>query len=441
MKFDNHLEMGGSAMIHCLRGSNRSGIVACAYLIGKCQTSATNALRHLQLVRPIVDVAEPAFGNRVLPGQWLQDREQLIMARFRDMGKTIVALPDTVSAHRLRSMVSLRCIRDRQAQGQPSRLSQEEEARLHKEIEQLKADSAEAKKEAERAKQDVAKLREEVGTSRASGQDDMTSAASGQVTAIVSHSGEALISSILRNDTGAVDEIIHRFSSDPMARHVAHHCSYNGMTALHCACRVVKWPWVEALLSWSPQVANATTFQESKPSKWTPLQCLVDNPLAGKKKDAVRIMEALVAHMSEEAVANQSGFTDKADGTRGGGMHCLHVLASRSSEHFWDLAEIIEHRFDRNVVVALLNVCTGDGRGVVDLALSTNVSFAKGIQKCYREAEPQRKRPDKDQWSRDSRRAWQPGDSDQKRGSPPWKRNKGWWPADDGSWWSSHSWW
>ena len=137
--------------------------------------------------------------------------------------------------------------------------------------------------------------------------------------------------------------------------------------------------------------------------------------------------------MSEEAVANQSGFTDKADGTRGGGMHCLHVLASRGSEHFWDLAEIIERRFDRNVVVALLNVCTGDGRGVVDLALSTHVSFTKGIQKCYREVEPQRKRPDKDQWSRDSRRAWQPGDSDQKRGSPPWKRNKGWWPADDGS--------
>ena len=151
LKFDNHLEMVGSAMLHCLQGSNRSGVVACAYLIGKCQTSATHALRHLQLVRPIIDVAEPAFGNRVLPGQWLQEREQLIMARFRDMSKTIVALPDTVSAHRLRSMVSLRCIRDRQAQGQPSRLSQEEEARLHKEIEQLKADSAEAKKEAERA--------------------------------------------------------------------------------------------------------------------------------------------------------------------------------------------------------------------------------------------------------------------------------------------------
>ena len=96
LKFDNHLEMVGSAMMHCLRGSNRSGVVACAYLIGKCQTSAANALRHLQLVRPIVDVAEPARGNRVLPGTWLKDHEQLIMAGFRTSGRTIVALPDTV---------------------------------------------------------------------------------------------------------------------------------------------------------------------------------------------------------------------------------------------------------------------------------------------------------------------------------------------------------
>ena len=112
---------------------------------------------------------------------------------------------------------------------------------------------------------------------------------------------------------------------------------------------------------------------------------------ACRKKDAVQMMTALVAHMSVEAVANQSGFTDKADGTRGGGMHCLHVLASRRSDLFWDLAHIIEDRFDRNVVVDLLNVCTGDGRGVVDLALTSSVGFAKAIQKRYREAAPQRK--------------------------------------------------
>ena len=142
--------------------------------------------------------------------------------------------------------------------------------------------------------------------------------------------------------------------------------------------------------------------------------------------------------MTQEAVANQSGYTDKADGSRGGGMHCLHVLASRSSEHFWDLTEVIEERFDKNVVEELLNVCTGDGRGVMDLALSTNVGFAKGIQKYYRSAEPQRQAPDKHKWSR---RPWQTGDSDHKRGSPPWKRNKGWWVADDDdNWWSWRSW-
>ena len=80
------------------------------------------------------------------------------------------------------------------------------------------------------------------------------------------------------------------------------------------------------------------------------------------RKDAVKIMTALVAQMTQEAVANQSGYTDKADGSRGGGMHCLHVLASRSSEHFWDLTGVIEERFDKNVVEELLNVCTGDGR-------------------------------------------------------------------------------
>ena len=276
-------------MMRCLGGSNRSGVVACAYLIGKCQTSAANALRHLQLVRPIVDVAEPAFGNRVLPGRWLQDHEQLITAGFRTSGRTIVALPDAVSARRLRSVVSRRCIQDRRAERQASRLSQEQEASLHQQIAMLKADYVEAKKEAESAKQVVANLREEVGASRASGQDDMTSAASGLVIVIrVRESGEALISLILKNDKGAVDEVINRFSSDPssvpMAPHVARHCSYNGTTALHSVCRIMNWPWVKALLSWSPEVANATTFQESKPSRWTPLQCLVGNPPLAEKK-------------------------------------------------------------------------------------------------------------------------------------------------------------
>ena len=126
-------------------------------------------------------------------------------------------------------------------------------------------------------------------------------------------------------------------------------------------------------------------------------------------------------------------------------MHCLHVLARRRSDLFWDLAHIIEDRFDKQCVSGMLNVRTGDGRGVVDLALSTHVGFAKGIHKCYREAVPQREAPAsghggrKQQWTR---QAWQTGDSDRKRGSPPFKRNRGKWPVDDESWWwSSHSWW
>ena len=108
---DNHLEMKGSALVHCVQGALRSGIVACAYIVGKCQVNVALALRHAQGVRPIIDVAEVAPGRTVLPGQWLESHEGNIMAAFAK--RVTISLPLVVSSQIFRSLVDMDAIEAR----------------------------------------------------------------------------------------------------------------------------------------------------------------------------------------------------------------------------------------------------------------------------------------------------------------------------------------
>ena len=120
---------------------------------------------------------------------------------------------------------------------------------------------------------------------------------------------EEFVRAISTYDVGAVETLIGEISSDSvLAGHVARYRSYNGMTPLHHACRQIEKGWVDSVLVWAPEMVNAMTNIESKPAKWTPLQCacLVDVlPKANKKyRELEASVSDLVGRMSFPAVAN-----------------------------------------------------------------------------------------------------------------------------------------
>ena len=197
------------------------------------------------------------------------------------------------------------------------------------------------------------------------------------------------------------------------------HYSYNGMAALHHACRVMAPPWVRTLHEWGPEVANKPTYDGARPSRWTPLQCLVDNPVEhiSTPADAEAMVSALVDNMDADAIQNQTAFVERGGGRRSGGLNVLHALASRKSPIFFSTIATIQAAFGDDVVIAMLNCRTGDGRGVVDVALGSNVAMARHLKTVFPGAVEQTtseklyKEQEKGQLSR---RQWQRGDSDYK---------------------------
>ena len=367
---DNHLEMKGSALVHCLQGANRSGVVACAYIIGKCQVKAALALRYTQRIRPIIDVADAAWGMTVLPGQWLERHEEEIIAAFAK--RVTINLPLLVSPQTFRSLVDMDAI----------------EARKKEQAENC---------EVQHLREELEKLKEERSRSPASGQ--------------------ALIDAIAQNDVDAVNKILDAPDADANYKsELARHCSYNGMTPLHHACRMMVRTWARKLLEWEPAVANETTYQNAKPKQWTPLQCLIDNPVMEVLtiEQAKAMVSDLVDHMNEAAVRNQTGFMERGGGKRTGGLNVLHALVSRKSPLFFHTADQIRAKFGNKVAIEMMNTTTGDGRGVVDMALGSNVQLAHDVKHRFKGAVEQRANRRSQEEEKGGRRQWQHGDSDWK---------------------------
>ena len=85
--------------------------------------------------------------------------------------------------------------------------------------------------------------------------------------------------------------------------------------------------------------------------------------------------------MSPEAIANQTGVVRRGDGKSSGGRTVLHSLASRASVLFDSVADSIAGKLGHEELINILNTPCADGRGVVDLALATNVGFAMMVKK------------------------------------------------------------
>ena len=270
----------------------------------------------------------------------------------------------------------------------------------------------------QRMQEDMEKLREDV------------SEASGQVAVAV---GQALSSAIARWDGGMVNNILQDPAHDGIKKEIAMHCSYNGMAALHHACRVVALQWVRALLEWGPEVANMPTYDSRR---WTPLQCLVENPVTEicTQDDCQAMVSDLVNHMNEAAIQNQTGF-----GRRSGGLNVLHQVASRNSPIFIFTIDKIQAVFGVDVVIAMLNCRAGDGRGVVDMstamAMDLKQRFPGAVeqttsQKLYEEQEkgqgcataaPGERRKRSRDWQEDWQEDWHQSDWSSHSG---WKRRR-----------------
>ena len=174
--------------------------------------------------------------------------------------------------------------------------------------------------------------------------------------------------------------------------------------------------WARKLLEWEPAVANMATYPNGKPNKWTPLQCLLDNPVMEVLtiEQAKAMVSDLVEHMNEDAIRNHTGFVERGGGKRSGGLNVLHALVSRKSPLFFYTADQIRTKFGDKVAIEMMNTTTGDGRGVVDMALGSNVQMAHDLKNRFNGAvEQTTSRSFQDEKGR-GRRQWQRGESDWK---------------------------
>ena len=84
---------------------------------------------------------------------------------------------------------------------------------------------------------------------------------------------QSLIQAILGEDVARVNDILENpgeldwFYKDA-----------RGMTAMHHACRAMNPQWVGKILEHQPGACNSLTWSAGTPGRWSPLQCLVDNP-------------------------------------------------------------------------------------------------------------------------------------------------------------------
>ena len=197
---------------------------------------------------------------------------------------------------------------------------------------------------------------------------------------------DRLIKHMVSDECQQVEDILETFRDQEARKDIASYQAYNGMSPLHHAARMLKVEWVRELTEWAPDMANSTTYLGSTPVSWTPLQCAVDQdvPEKGPLWDNVAaIMEMLIKAMDKQAILHKTGAMQGKQGTSGG-KNVLHALASRSrTVAWWNLAELIEKKWDRNTLLDLINMPSADGRSVIDFALSTKGDFAKTIKQHF----------------------------------------------------------
>ena len=66
-------------------------------------------------------------------------------------------------------------------------------------------------------------------------------------------------------------------------------------------------------------------------------------------EQAKAMVSDLVEHMNEDAIRNQTGFVERGDGKRSGGLTVLHALVSRKSPLFFYTADQIRAAFGDKV--------------------------------------------------------------------------------------------
>ena len=81
---------------------------------------------------------------------------------------------------------------------------------------------------------------------------------------------------------------------------------------------------------------------------------------------------------------------------------------------FFHTADQIRAKFGDKVAIEMLNTTTGDGRGVVDMALGSNVQMAHDLKNRFNGAVEQTTSKRFQDEEKGGRRQWQRGDSDWK---------------------------
>ena len=158
---------------------------------------------------------------------------------------------------------------------------------------------------------------------------------------------------------------------------------------------------------------------------------MLDNPVLEVLKidQAKAMVSDLVEHMNEDAIRNQTGFVERGGGKRSGGLNVLHALVSRKSPFFLYTADQIRATLgDKVAATEMLNTTTGDGRGVVDMALGSNVQMAHGLKNRFHGAVEQTTSKRFQDEEKGGRRQWQRDESDWKtHGTAKYRNDRAKW--------------
>ena len=157
-----------------------------------------------------------------------------------------------------------------------------------------------------------------------------------------------------------------------------------------------------------------------------PLQCLLNNPMPDDEhglEDLIRAIDIIVPHMSYEGICNQTAVVDRGRDRKRSGGRCVHRdVAARSNADgviLRHLFHVVRYAFGRDDSDDWLRLTSADGRGIVDFALSSNVTLAQNLKEHFDVAE-QRAPPGKSRRRASGQDQWRDWASGQDDSWAPW---------------------
>ena len=388
----HYYSLTGGIGVYCRNGANRSPLCMAAFLIARTGESIPNVVKHLQRVRALTDLNEPAYGFDVAPMQFLtnieHDLRTLFPYYFRDF--KFEQLPDVanerdfhlaynflfepaVPSQRGRSSASADTLED--ANPWKRKVESEEGSSRHSKDtkDQKDCSATEQEKEMEKMRREFELLKEtQMEDHRKFMESQKQEYNQKRLGQKRDQLGADLLVAVQRNDEPEVEKLLWHESD--VLNYTA--LDSSGMTSLHHAARLVNKRWFFMILDKCPENVDVVTFLNRTPSQWTLLNCLADVPRQktnfARSEHWEMFMEAADLVTCETALS-----------ATGYGTTWAHQLTSRGhGEILTSVLPVMEKKLGKDHVADILNTPVGkNGLGCIDTALKNCMALVPCLRR------------------------------------------------------------